>query len=399
MGVPDTNFKRLLVIDDDADICDFVSQVAKDLGYETATAIDYAQFKHLCTRIHPTVVIMDLAMPDKDGIEILRFLSAENSRTEVILMSGMEKKVLESARRLGEQHGLNMKGVLQKPIMIEELEEMLATPSHFADSITTHELNTAIADGQFVNHYQPKVCLRDGPTSEIREVEALVRWLHPVHGLISPDRFLLAVEDAGLMLPMTRTVAANACRQIREWEKAGIPACVAVNIAPRLLTNLSLPDEIAAIAEQHGVHTSNLVIEITESGVMEDTARAMDILTRFRLKGFQLSLDDFGTGFSSLIHLYRMPFGELKIDQSFVREVSTNEEARVIVRATTEMAHNLNLTVCAEGVASENDLRFLSLTGCDKAQGYFIGRPIAGDQITDFAFASHRLDAPLPEHA
>ena len=128
-------------------------------------------------------------------------------------------------------------------------------------------------------------------------------------------------------------------------------------------------------------------------------ARAMDILTRFRLKGFRLSLDDFGTGFSSLIHLYRLPFVELKIDQSFVRDVGASEEARVIVRATTEMAHRLNLSVCAEGVESEGDLNFLLLAGCDKAQGYFISRPIAGEKIVNFEFAGMPDPEPLRDRA
>jgi EAL domain-containing protein (putative c-di-GMP-specific phosphodiesterase class I) len=340
-----------------------------------------------------------LAMPDIDGVELLRFLRAERSKSEVILVSGMDIKVLNSARRVGQEHGLNMKGILQKPIMIEKLESLLAAPSYFAGSITVHELDAAISKSQLVVHFQPKINLRSAADGSLREVEALVRWQHPVHGLLSPDKFLFAFQETGLLLPLTRAVVTAACQQLRKWSEFGKTMCVAVNIAPQLLTNLSLPDEIASLAAQNDVKTSQIIIEITESGVMEDTARAMDILTRFRLKGFRLSLDDFGTGFSSLIHLYRMPFVEIKIDRSFVRDVSTNEEARVIVRATIEMAHRLNLSVCAEGVESEDDLNFLRFAGCDRAQGYFISRPIAAEKVANFVFSWTPEPEPLRERA
>lgn len=376
--------KRLLVIDDEPAICDFVLQVARGQGFDVATASHHGEFKRLCGDFKPMVVVMDLAMPDIDGVELLRFLAKENSTAEVILMSGFDKKVLNSAKRMGHEHGLKMKGVLEKPIAIEKLEALLAMQSEFSESVTEQELVAAIDNGELVAHYQPKAALPVTSRSTSTEVEALVRWQNPVNGLLTPNKFLGAVEKFDLFLPMTHAVVAGVCRQMREWDRLNIPVSVAVNVAPQLLTNLSLPDEIAALAEQHGIDTMRLIIEITETGVMEDTARAADILTRFRIKGFRLSLDDFGTGFSSLIQLYRMPFMELKIDQSFVRDVGANEEARVIVYAMTEMAHRLGLTVCAEGVETIGDLRFLSTAGCDKAQGYFISPPVPGEKITDF---------------
>jgi EAL domain-containing protein (putative c-di-GMP-specific phosphodiesterase class I)/AmiR/NasT family two-component response regulator len=380
----DPAFKRIAVVDDDSDICDFVARVARDLGFEVMTTTEPMEFRRLCQEFKPAVVVMDLGMPGVDGVEQLRFLGAELSRTEVILMSGFDRKVLNSARQVGDQLGLSMKGVLQKPIAIEQLEEMLTTVSHFECSISARELASAIKNGEIRPHFQPKARLQQAYDRQVNEVEALVRWHHPVHGLLTPDRFIPMAEETNLLLPMTHAVAVGACRQIRDWETVGLSVSVAINIAPQLLTNLSLPDDIADLAAEHGVESSRLIIEITESGVMADVARAMDILTRFRIKGFRLSLDDFGTGFSSLIQLYRMPFGEIKIDRSFVKDVGANEEARVIVRATTELAHRLDLTVCAEGVETLEDLKFLSRTGCDKAQGYFISKPIPGEKVKDF---------------
>ena len=387
LGLTGPAFKRLAVIDDDPGVCKFVSRIARDLGFEVATATQSEKFRRLCREFKPAVVVMDLGMPGVDGVEQLRFLVAELNGAEVILMSGFDKKVLNSARQVGEELGLSMKGVLPKPISVDELEKMLTTASHFEGSISARELASAIENGEIRPHFQPKALLQPAYSRQVNEVEALVRWHHPVHGLLTPDKFLPLAEETDLLLPMTHAVAIAACRQILNWDAAGMSMAVAINIAPQLLVNLSLPDEITALAADHGVDCSRLILEITESGVMTDVARAMDILTRFRIKGFLLSLDDFGTGFSSLIQLYRMPFGEIKIDRSFVKDISVNEEARVIVQATIELAHRLDLTACAEGVESLEDLRFLSRIGCDKAQGYFISKPIPGEEMRDFVRA------------
>ncbi|OHC78462.1 MAG: hypothetical protein A3B62_05185 [Rhodospirillales bacterium RIFCSPLOWO2_01_FULL_65_14] len=387
LGLTGPAFKRLAVIDDDPGVCKFVSRIARDLGFEVATATQSEKFRRLCREFKPAVVVMDLGMPGVDGVEQLRFLVAELNGAEVILMSGFDKKVLNSARQVGEELGLSMKGVLPKPISVDELEKMLTTASHFEGSISARELASAIENGEIRPHFQPKALLQPAYSRQVNEVEALVRWHHPVHGLLTPDKFLPLAEETDLLLPMTHAVAIAACRQILNWDAAGMSMAVAINIAPQLLVNLSLPDEITALAADHGVECSRLIIEITEAGVMADVARAMDILTRFRIKGFLLSLDDFGTGFSSLIQLYRMPFGEIKIDRSFVKDISVNEEARVIVQATIELAHRLDLTACAEGVESLEDLRFLSRIGCDKAQGYFISKPIPGEEMRDFVRA------------
>jgi EAL domain-containing protein (putative c-di-GMP-specific phosphodiesterase class I) len=190
------------------------------------------------------------------------------------------------------------------------------------------------------------------------------------------------------MAPMTYAVMKQALTYMRDWQKDGLIAKVAVNVSPRLLNDVTLPDEFAAMAERYGVDCSRIIIEITEAAVMEETIAAMDILTRFRLKGFRLSLDDFGTGFSSLVRLYRMPFSELKIDQSFVHDIAHSEEARVIVRAIANLGHDLNLSVCAEGVENAAAQDFVTECKCESMQGYFFSLPIPGEDIP--AFFGHK---------
>ena len=377
------SYKRLLVIDDEKGMCDFIAQAAEDRGFETASATTHKDFKRLCHEFRPTFIVMDLAMPDGDGVELLRFLSAENNKATIVLISGFDKKVLNTARQLGEEQGLDIAGALQKPIAIEDLEALISVTLDLREEALIGELADALENDQLTVFYQPKVSLTVAPDHPIEDVEALVRWQHPERGLLTPDAFLGIAERANLLLPLTRAVAKQAFRQVAAWEAKGLKMSVAVNIAPQLLTNLDLPDEITELARENGVSTERVMLEITEVGVMEDPHLAMDILTRFRLKGFHLSLDDFGTGSSSLTQLYRMPFSELKIDQSFVRDVSENDAARIIVRTMVQMAHNLNLSVCAEGVEDRETLEFRMTCGCDKAQGYLISKPVPGDAVIE----------------
>jgi len=379
-----TSSNRLLVIDDDDKMCDLVVSVASELGFETDKATTFKAFKTLCREFHPHVIVMDLSMPEGDGIELLRFLSAERNQASIILMSGVDQKVLHTARRLGAEQGLNMIGALSKPFQVEELEGLLTAQLPPDDEIGTDELTEALQSDQIEVHYQPKVHVGGGAEYAIRDVEALVRWRHPERGLLMPDNILPVAEQGNLMLPLTLAVASKAFRQTAIWREKGLDLSVAINIAPTLLNNLELPDVIAELTRECGMQASHVMLEVTESGVMEDTVLAMDILTRFRLKGFQLSIDDYGTGFSSLAQLYKMPFSELKIDQSFIRDVTKSKDARVIVDTTIGMAKGLGLPVCAEGVENQEIFDFLVSHKCEKLQGYFISRPILGDAMVEF---------------
>lgn len=373
--------RRLLVIDDEVQICELVAEVAENVGFEVAQATTHETFRRYCREFAPSVIILDLAMPDGDGVELLRFLSDTRSEASIVLISGFDNRVLNAARKLGEEHGLKLIGALQKPISILELETLLSAFPRETEDLSAGELMEALNGDQIEVHYQPKVHQRNCTQFAIDEVEALVRWRHPTRGLLTPAAFLDLARRDNLMLPLTRLVSGQALRQVAAWQREGRELAVALNLEPHLLTNLGLPDEFAEMARSHGVPAERVTLEITERGVMEDPVTAIDILTRFRLKGFFLSIDDFGTGFSSLAQIYRMPFSELKIDQSFVRDVTTSEEARVIVATTTNMAHGMKLSVCAEGVEDMETCAFLRSCGCEKFQGYLVSRPVDGESI------------------
>ncbi|WP_240538340.1 EAL domain-containing protein [Rhodoferax sp. PAMC 29310] len=235
------------------------------------------------------------------------------------------------------------------------------------------ELRAAIANGELVNYYQPKVVVATG---EVVGVETLVRWRHPQDGMVFPDQFIGVAEAHGLIDVLTRVVLTGALAQAKVWQDAGWVLRVAVNLSMVSLTSLDFPDFVAGLAAQAGVPPQGLVLEVTESRLMQDLRAPLEILTRLRLKRFRLSIDDFGTGHSSLTQLHDLPFDELKIDQSFVHSAWTNETLRAMYDASLGLARQLGIEVVAEGVEDRADWNFLRRTGCDLAQGYFIARPM-----------------------
>jgi EAL domain-containing protein (putative c-di-GMP-specific phosphodiesterase class I) len=372
---------RLLVIDDQVDLCEFISEAAATLGFETRAVTEPDAFRRAVQDFEPTVVVLDLQMPGADGIELLRYLGERGSKAQVLVASGMDQRVLSTAEQLGRAQGLNMLGTLQKPILLSDLEATLRSCIRGDAIITAQALATALDKREIQVHYQPKAT-RTGPGRWIVEgVEALARWQHPALGPISPARFIPLAEKNGLIRRLTEQVLETALSQCRAWETGGLHLSVAVNLSPQLLNDLSFPDHVARMAAQIGADARRIIFEVTESAAMFDPGTTMDVLTRMRVKNFGLSIDDFGTGYSSLKQLYLMPFSELKIDTSFVRDIFAHEDARTMVETMVLLAHKLRLTACAEGVESQQVLDFLDEVGCDRAQGYYIGRPMPGSVL------------------
>ena len=240
------------------------------------------------------------------------------------------------------------------------------------------QLRRALAAGELVVHYQPRADVRSG---RILGLEALVRWQHPEHGLLGPGEFVPLAETTGLIRPLTAHVMDAALRQCRAWQDAGRELSVAVNLSTRCLLDLTLPDQITALLEDTGVAPQRLVLEITESAIMTDPTRALEILNRLHVLGVQLAIDDFGTGYSSMAYLKSLPVDELKVDRSFVKHLRDNQSDAVIVRSTVDLGHNLGLRVVAEGVEDQATWQELATLGCDSVQGYYLARPMPAAEL------------------
>jgi len=241
------------------------------------------------------------------------------------------------------------------------------------------ELSSAISNKELALYYQPKIDIKTG---KIKSVEALARWPHPVEGMISPEKFIPMIEQTGMIRPFTLWVLEEAIIQIKSWTQSGIDLSVAVNLSTRNLLDPSLPYYIQNLLDAHQVSANKLSLEITESAIMSRPESAIALLERLHEMGFGLSIDDFGTGYSSLAYLKKLPVDEIKIDQSFVYGLISNEDDAVIVHSTIDLAHNLGLTVVAEGVESKEIHDMLTTLGCDISQGYYFTRPIASEELS-----------------
>ncbi|MGE4219519.1 MAG: EAL domain-containing protein [Alphaproteobacteria bacterium] len=380
--------ERILIIDDEAEIGRFVARVAGRCGYRPVATTDVEEFRQHVRNWQPTHIVLDLHMPEADGVELLRFLAAERSQARIIIASGFDPKVIDSARQLGIERGLSIVATVQKPIRAEALARLLEEVKSDSGWLDEHALLGAIENEEFGLVFQPKVKLNpDGaarPWNEVAGFEALVRWNHPERGLVSPADFIPVAETLGMIDKVTQAVFTLATQQIQAWNAKGLSLSIAINVSAEDLYDVTFVDALAKHCRQIGVSPSQIVIELTETAAMRDVTQAMDILTRLRIKGFQLAMDDFGTGYSSLVQLQRMPFSELKIDQAFIRQFASSEQSRVIVKTMIDMAHNLGLTAVAEGVESEDVLRSLADLQCDIAQGYVIARPLPADAVENW---------------
>lgn len=262
------------------------------------------------------------------------------------------------------------------------------------------DLRRALERGEFVLHYQPQVSLSTG---DVVGAEALVRWQHPGHGLVYPDEFIPAAEHTGLIGPLTRHILDTALAQARTWSDAGRPLTVSVNLSARNLLDQGLPGQVAALLSAHEVAPELLELEVTESAIMTEPARAQKVLEQLSGLGIRISIDDFGAGYTSLGQLKNLPISELKIDRSFVMKMTEDRNSALIVQSVVDLGHSLGFTLVAEGVETQQILAALAGVGCDVAQGYHLSRPItaaafdtwcAGRRITSMALpasGSHAL--------
>lgn len=378
------NANRLLIIDDEVGLAKVIAKGGKLSGYEATYTDDPKEFLRLLSEWRPSVVVVDLQMPSMDGIELLRVMAENRCSANIIVCSGIDARTLETARRLGTELGLQMAGVLAKPVRMSELNDVLSGLSLGAFEADPTSLRQAILGDDLYLLYQPKVSLGTG---KVVAVEALLRWKTPSGQVISPEIFIPMAEEQGVMDEVTDWVLRNAIGQIGQWKAEGMDTSVAVNVSAANLHNLKLPDRIAEVCVQAGVPPERVTIELTETASMSDPAKMMDVLARFRIKRFFLSIDDFGTGYSSLTQLQRLPFSEIKIDKSFVIGMEKTEESAIIAKTVVDMGHNLGLSVCAEGVENEKVLSMLRGFGCDFVQGFYFSGPVSADKVPDFVNA------------
>jgi EAL domain-containing protein (putative c-di-GMP-specific phosphodiesterase class I) len=340
------------------------------------------------------VIISDLDMPGMDGMELIRHIGESGLPVAMILSSAIDRAVMASVAAMTKAYGITLLGAIEKPVTQPKLEALLekhrppqvrpATPRAPAPSFTLDEIKEGLANEQFEPFFQPKI---DLATGALEGAEALARWRHPERGIISPYFFIGAMEEGGLIDELTWNMVAKAARQRRIWAEASpaMPLAISVNLSAKSLGDPGVADRITKIVRDEGVDPSGIVLEVTESAAVAQVAQTLETLARLRIRGFHLSIDDYGTGYSSMQQLARIAFTELKIDQSFVMSALEVETSRVILESSLEMARRLKVRSVAEGVETRAHWDLLLALGCDIAQGYFIARPLDAADFTAWA--------------
>jgi EAL domain-containing protein (putative c-di-GMP-specific phosphodiesterase class I)/ActR/RegA family two-component response regulator len=383
--------QKVLVIDDERDIGEYISAVAESLGIPCTATTDADVFLAALTP-DTNLIFLDLMMPGIDGIELLRVLSQRGSKVRIVLISGSGKRIIETAVQLVRSLGLTVIGFLQKPFRLAELEIFLKTHATPASApvasrppltiIADDELRRAIELDEFVLHYQPQIDLISGC---ITGMEALVRWQHPTRGLIYPDGFIAHAESLGLIDQLGWITFRHGLHDVGSFAgHNGMLPILSLNVSVTSLQDLKFPDKLLSLATQYGVLAENITIEITESGLLKELSKSLDVLTRLRLEQIRLSIDDFGTGYSMMQQLRNVPATELKIDKSFVQNIYSNDGDRVMVQKTIEIGRELGLRVVGEGVETQEQLDFLIANHCDAVQGYFFTRPLPTSKLLDW---------------
>ena len=379
----------VLLVDDDYIMHRVTTLILNDLGIDNVlTAMSGKRALQVLEDRQNVidVVICDLNMPEMDGVEFTRHLAKQDYPGSLIFSSGEGIRILKTVEKLAIEHELQVLGVLEKPATPAKLLELLNNLDESRKQATLMksrvysrtDLSRAIEDGELDTYFQPKI---DVKTQQITGVEALVRWNHPVDGVVNPYEFVPLMEKYNLIFELTQAVCQKALQHVAEWRAKGFNLDIAINISVEALKDLNWPDAIATQIEDSGLQPAMITFEVTESQLIEHLVIALDILSRLSLKKFKLSIDDFGTGYSSMEQLRRIPFSELKIDRAFVRGASGDASARAILESSISLAKKLDMKVVAEGVETEEDWNLVSELGCDQVQGYYISRPMRADQL------------------
>lgn len=401
---------RVLLVDDSALQRECAAELLETLGLSLiAQAASGREALTLLRRLAEqqlplSLLILDLEMPEMDGIELLLQLHEEGLCPPVVLSSGCEEALVATVLDMIRTLRLPLLGNLPKPLSGKDLHGLLQHLPNLASppveeavrptvSVTVPSLREALRQGHMRPYYQPKIDLKSG---QLLGYEVLARWQDPRQGMLYPGDFIALATESGLLPELTFQLVEQVLADAARLQQQGWTPSMAVNIDISMLANRNFANELIARVQASGARAEQLILEVTESALMHDTAATLASVGRLRLAGFGLSIDDYGTGFSTLQQLTRLPFTELKIDRAFVTSAHRNRRSLAILQSAIDMSVRLRLPSIAEGVETIDEVRLLCGLGCSAAQGYLFARPMPGEALLDW-HAAHAGKASLED--
>lgn len=388
---------RFLVVEDQGFQRWVIGQTLEGMGaIKVFSAADGQAALEILETLEPPidVVVTDLNMPGMDGLEFIRHVAESGRPVCLIVASEQDSSLIASVATMARAYGMTLLDTMAKPVTAKKLRAALdriepptATPVAAVPAPTAEEVREAIERDEIEPFFQAKVSV---DTGDVHGAEALARWRHERHGTIMPSAFIPVLESTGCIEALTMRMLAKSAHACGEWRKAGFDMTVSVNVSVVCLEQTGAADRILEAVAAQQLEARHVLLEVTETAAGGHPGRLIENLSRLRMRGFGLSIDDFGTGYSSMQQLTRVPFTELKIDQSFVRHAASNAAARAVLESSLGVARKLALPAVAEGVESKVELNLLRELGCTLAQGYYIARPMAADRFMDWLLESRR---------
>ncbi len=389
---------RFLIVEDHGFQRWMASNIVQGMGAAAVySAADGREALDMLATIDPPIdiVVSDLDMPGMDGMEFIRHLGERGTGVSLVLVSSLAPSLVATVEGMARAYGVRLLGSIEKPANAKKLEAVIGrhalerpTP-RAVEAFTAEEVAQGLRANQFEAYFQPKV---DPRTREMKGAEAIARWRHPVKGVLLPHSFIPALEASGGVDDLAYAVAAQAARNARLW-RASVDATVSVNLSIVSLADVNLAERMVEVVEAEGLEPRHMIFEVTESAAVGDMGRTLENLSRLRMKGFGLSIDDYGTGYSSMARLSRIPFTELKVDQVFVKSASHNPASRAILESSLEMAVKLGIDAVAEGVETHVEWELVRSLDCPLAQGFYIARPMEGVEFAEWIRTSRQASA------
>lgn len=394
---------HILIADDSVTQRQFAQMHCNNLGIEHIYfAADGVESLRILQNNPIDAVLIDLEMPVMDGVELIHSIAQHKLSPYIIIVSAKDPILIASVGTMAEAEGLRVLGTFKKPLQTEMLqcsflhllasldaprnEHLIFKPSPTQLAVTGLELSHAIKNNELFLAYQPKLSVQG---LLLCGVEALARWQHPDKGLIPPIVFIPMAERLGLINSLTQNLFIMALEEKRKWQRRGFNFHLAFNLSPYSVSDEGLADWIVSMTKQYDVPPHEITFEITENALLNELACAIRTLARLRLKGFNIAIDDYGTGFANAQQLSRVPATELKLDRSLVHNVSQRPQQLTILASSIELGKKLNLALVAEGVENREDYKILADLGVDQVQGYYFSRPLYPDDL--FHFVKTRL--------
>ncbi len=396
IGHLDVASLRFLVVEDQGFQRWAASHALEQLGAKTVfNAGDGQTALEIFKSVEPPVdiVITDISMPGMDGMEFIRHVGDLGIPIALIVASDHEQSVITSVETMARAYGVHLLEGIKKPVTAKKLAAAISRYRPPADRVvpaapmaeqafSLEEIVEAIEHGEFEPFFQPKVELAGG---RIRGVEAVARWRHPARGIVGPEAFAATLETSSHIDALTIGVLKKALVCCKSWRVAGIDATVSINLPLLSLTDVTLADRLMEIARDAAIETRHIVFEVTETAAASNVGKVLENLSRLRINGFGLAIDDYGTGYSSLQQLSRIPFTELKIDQSFARNAPGKGSSRALLASGLEMAKRLGIVAVVAGVESAEEMAALRELGCELVQGRYIAEPMKAPDFLRWA--------------